>query len=208
MLLAQRQVKDFIDVLASDAPAPGGGSAAALEGAIGAALTAMVCRLTEGKKKYAQHRDYVLQVQAQAEALQAKFIDVMDRDTQAFLVISSAYGMPKETDEEKAARSAAIQAGLVKCIETPFQMMELALETVQLTASLLDKFNTGAASDLGVGALSLRSAVQGAWLNVLINIGSLKDRELAESYRGKGTALVEQVLALSDQVYETVLTLV
>lgn len=208
MKLAEMKVTQFADVLASEAPAPGGGSTAALEGALGAALTAMVCRLTEGKKKFEEHQDYILEVKAKATDLQAKFIDVMDRDTEAFLVISDAYGMPKATDEEKAARSAAIQAGLVKCTETPFEMMELAAETVELTASLLGRFNTASASDLGVGALSLRAAVQGAWLNVLINIGSLKDKELAESYRAKGAALVEKVLKLADQVYETVLTLV
>ena len=208
MLLAERQVDDFTKVLASDAPAPGGGSAAALAGAVGAALTAMVCTLTAGRKKYAEHEEFVLGVQAEAEALRVQFIDVMDRDTEAFLVISRAYGMPKATDEEKAARSNAIQAGLVECIKTPMEMMELSLRTVQLTDSLLGRFNTSSASDLGVGALSLRTAVQGAWLNVLINIGSLKDRELAGSYRSKGEKLVQQVLALSDHVYETVLTLV
>ena len=208
MKLAELKVTEFADVLASEAPAPGGGSTAALEGALGAALTAMVCRLTEGRKKYEEHQDHVLAVKEQATALQARFIDVMDRDTEAFMVISNAYGMPKATDEEKAARSAAIQAGLVKSTETPMEMMELAAETIELTASLLGRFNTASASDLGVGALSLRAAVQGAWLNVLINIGSLKDRDLAETYRARGAALVEKVLTLADKVYETVLTLV
>ncbi len=208
MKLAQLQVKDFTEVLASEAPAPGGGSAAALEGAVGAALTAMVCSLTEGKKQYAEHRDLIAQVREKAAALQARFVDVMDRDTEAFLAISSAYGMPKATDEEKAVRSAAIQQGLVKCTETPFEMMELAAETIALTRSLLGRFNESAASDLGVAALSLRAAVQGAWLNVRINIGSLKDRALAEDYRRRGAALVDQVLTLADQVYETVLTLI
>lgn len=208
MKLADMQVTQFVKVLASDAPAPGGGSVAALEGAIGAALTAMVCTLTEEKKQYAQHRDFVLQVQTQASALQEKFIDVMDRDTQAFLVVSRAYGMPKATDEEKAARSAAIQQGLVGCTETPFEMMELAAEAIRLTEALLGRFNESAASDLGVAALSLRAAVQGAWLNVAINIGSLKDRELAQRYRVRGEELVKTVLELADRVYEKVLTLV
>lgn len=208
MKLAEMKVTQFADVLASDAPAPGGGSVAALEGALGAALTAMVCTLTEGKKQYAEHRDFVLEVQAKASALQAKFIDVMDRDTEAFMVVSRAFSMPKATDEEKAARSAAIQKGLVGCTETPFEMMNLAAETIALTESLLGRFNESAASDLGVAALSLRAAVQGAWLNVLINIGSLKDKELAESYRTKGEELVKTVLAGADRVYEKVLTLV
>ena len=208
MKLAEMTVTQFADVLASDAPAPGGGSTAALEGALGAALTAMVCRLTEGRKKYEEYQEFVLEVKEKATRLQAKFIDVMDRDTEAFMVISNAYGMPKSTDEEKAARSAAIQAGLVKSTETPMEMMELSAETIALTESLLGKFNTASASDLGVGALTLRTAVQGAWLNVLINIGSLKDKELAESYRAKGQALVDQVVAAADRIYETVLTLV
>jgi formiminotetrahydrofolate cyclodeaminase len=208
MKLAEMTVTQFADVLASDAPAPGGGSTAALAGALGAALTAMVCRLTEGRKKYEEFEAHVLEVKEKATALQAKFIDVMDRDTEAFMVISNAYGMPKATDEEKAARSAAIQAGLVKSTETPMEMMELSAETIALTESLLGKFNTASASDLGVGALTLRTAVQGAWLNVLINIGSLKDKELAENYRAKGQALVDQVVAAADRIYETVLTLV
>ena len=208
MKLAEMNVTQFADVLASDAPAPGGGSTAALAGALGAALTAMVCRLTEGRKKYEEYQDYILEVKEKATALQAKFIDVMDRDTEAFMVISNAYGMPKATDEEKAVRSAAIQAGLVKSTETPMEMMELSAETIALTESLLGKFNTASASDLGVGALTLRTAVQGAWLNVLINIGSLKNKELAEDYRTKGQALVDQVVAAADRVYAQVLTLV
>ena len=208
MKLAEMTVTQFADVLASDAPAPGGGSTAALAGALGAALTAMVCRLTEGRKKYEEFQDYILEVKEKATRLQAQFIDVLDRDTEACRVISHAYGMPRATDEGKAVRSAAIQAGLVKSTETPMEMMELSAETIALTESLLGKFNTASASDLGVGALTLRTAVQGAWLNVLINIGSLKDKELAESYRAKGQALVDQVVAAADRVYETVLTLV
>ena len=208
MKLAEMNVTEFANVLASDAPAPGGGSTAALSGALGAALTAMVCRLTEGKKAFAEHRESILEVMAKAEALQAKFLDVMDRDTDAFMVVSNAFAMPKATDEEKAARSAAIQKGLEGCTATPFEMMELAAETIELTESLLGRFNTASASDLGVGALTLRTAVQGAWLNVLINIGSLKNTELAEDYRAKGQALVDKVVTAADRVYAQVLTLV
>ena len=208
MKLAEMTVTQFADVLASDAPAPGGGSTAALAGALGAALTAMVCELTVGKKQFAEVREDLLAVQAQAAQLQNRFLDVMDRDTDAFLVVSNAFAMPKATDEEKAARSAAIQKGLEGCTATPFEMMQLAAETIALTESLLGRFNTASASDLGVGALTLRTAVQGAWLNVLINIGSLKNKELAEDYRAKGQALVDRVVAAADRVYEQVLTLV
>lgn len=204
MKLAELTTAGFTDLLASDAPAPGGGSAAALEGALGAALTAMVCSLTVGKKKYAEHEELARSVQAKANELRTRFVDVMDRDTEAFNVVSAAFGMPKATDEEKAARSAAIQEGLKGCTKTPFEMMELAAETLELTASILGKSNDSAASDLGVSALSLRAAIQGAWLNVLINIGSLKNKELAEDYRAKGEALLAKALPLADQIYDTV----
>ncbi|MCI8913077.1 MAG: cyclodeaminase/cyclohydrolase family protein [Lawsonibacter sp.] len=204
MKLAELKTSEFVDLLASDAPAPGGGSAAALEGALGAALTAMVCGLTVGKKKYADYQELAESAQKKALDLKARFVDVMDRDTEAFNVVSAAFGMPKATDEEKAARSAAIQEGLKGCTKTPFEMMELAVETLELTASILGKSNDSAASDLGVAALSLRAAIQGAWLNVLINIGSLKDTALAEDYRKKGEALLAQALPLADQIYDAV----
>lgn len=204
MKLAELKTAEFVDLLASDAPAPGGGSAAALEGALGAALTAMVCGLTVGKKKYAEFGELAQSAQTKALDLKARFVDVMDRDTEAFNVVSAAFGMPKATDEEKAARSAAIQKGLEGCTKTPFEMMELAVETLELTASILGKSNDSAASDLGVSALSLRAAIQGAWLNVLINIGSLKNKELAEDYRAKGEALLAKALPLADQIYDAV----
>lgn len=209
MKLADMQVTQFCDVLASDAPAPGGGSTAALEGALGAALTAMVCGLTtvgKSREKYAEYQEFVLASQKKALDLKARFVDVMDRDTEAFNVVSAAFGMPKATDEEKAARSAAIQKGLEGCTRTPFEMMELAAETLELTAELLGKTNDSAASDLGVSALSMRAAIQGAWLNVLINIGSLKNKELAEDYRKKGEALLAKSLPLADQIYQNVLS--
>ena len=209
MKLADMQVTQFCDVLASDAPAPGGGSTAALEGALGAALTAMVCGLTtvgKSREKYAEYQEFVLASQKKALDLKARFMDVMDRDTEAFNVVSAAFGMPKATDEEKAARSAAIQKGLEGCTRTPFEMMELAAETLELTAELLGKTNDSAASDLGVSALSMRAAIQGAWLNVLINIGSLKNKELAEDYRKKGEELLAKALPLADQIYQNVLS--
>ncbi|MBQ3108998.1 MAG: cyclodeaminase/cyclohydrolase family protein [Clostridia bacterium] len=205
MKLAELRVDEFASILASDAPAPGGGSAAALEGALGAALTAMVCSLTVGKKKYADYQELAEATQKKAGELKDRFIDVMDRDTEAFNIVSAAFGMPKETDEEKAARSAAIQEGLKACTRTPFEMMELAVEALELTDSVVGKSNASAMSDLGVSALSLGSALKGAWLNVLINIGSLKDAELAADYRAKGEALLARGSELSDKIYQAVL---
>lgn len=205
MKLAELKVNEFANVLSSDAPAPGGGSTAALEGSLGAALTAMVCGLTVGKKKYADHQDLVKDVQSKAESLKARFMDVMDRDTEAFDVVSAAYGMPKDTDEQKTARSAAIQESLKGCTKTPMEMMELAMETLELTESILGKSNASALSDLGVSALSLGAAMRGAWLNVLINIGSIKDQAFAEEYRKKGETLIAKGIPLSEQIYQKIL---
>lgn len=206
MKLADMTVTGFADTVASDAPAPGGGSCAALYGSIGAALTAMVGGLTQGRKKYAEYAEHAAEVEKKGNELKTRLLDVMDRDTEAFNVVSAAFGMPKATDEEKAARSAAIQKGLEGCTRTPFEMMELAAETLELTAELLGKTNDSAASDLGVSALSMRAAIQGAWLNVLINIGSLKNKELAEDYRKKGEELLAKALPLADQIYQNVLS--
>lgn len=204
MKLAELRVDEFASILASDAPAPGGGSAAALEGALGAALTSMVCSLTVGKKKYADYQELAETTQKKAAELKDRFIDVMDRDTATFNTLSAAFGMPKETDEEKAARSAAIQDGLKACTRTPFEMMELAVEALELTEAVVGRSNASAMSDLGVSALSLGSALKGAWLNVLINIGSIKDQAFAAEYREKGEALLARGSELSDAIYRRV----
>lgn len=204
MELIKLSTFEFVDLLASQAPAPGGGSAAALEGALGTALTVMVCCLTEGRESCAAHQKLAREVKTKALELTAAYLDLIDRDTQSFRAVSAAYKMAKGTEEEKSARSAAIQAGLKGCTEPPFRMMELAAEALELTASLLGKSNASAVSDLGVSALSLRAAVQGAWLNVLINISSMKDRALAEDYRQRGEALLARALPLADRIYDSV----
>lgn len=205
MKLAEMQVTEFVNLMASDAPAPGGGSAAALEGALGAALTAMVCALTVGKKKYADVQELAVESQKKAEELKARFVDVMDRDTEAFNAVSAVFAMPKDTDEQKAARKAAMQEALKGCTKTPFEMMQLACETLELTRSLVGRLNASAASDLGCSALSLRAAIQGAWLNVLINISGINDEAFAAEYRANGQALLDKALPLADEIYEEIL---
>ncbi len=204
MELTKQPVTGFLDAVRSDAPAPGGGSAAALEGAMGAALTAMVCGLTLGKVSCAEHHTLAAAVKTEAESLSARLTQLVDRDTEGFLTISAAYAMPKATAEEKAARSAAIQAGLAVCTEIPLEVMALAVRTLELADSLLGRFNQNATSDLGVAALSLGAAVRGAWLNVLINIGSLRDREKARAFWQRGGRLLERGDLLSDHVYRTI----
>lgn len=205
MQLCKLDVTEFTNVLASEAPAPGGGSTAALEGALGAALTAMVCALTAGKKAYAEWEAQTDAVRRRASALQARFLEVIDLDTEAFCAVSAACALPKATDEEKARRSEAIQKGLLRCTQSPFEMMELAAEALELAAQLTEKSNASAASDLGCAVLSLRAAICGAWLNVCINIGSLKDRAAAADYRARGQALLSRALPLADETYAAIL---
>ena len=200
MKLADYTVTRFSEELASDSPAPGGGSAAALEASLGAGLVAMVCRLTVGKPQFEPHREALLAVQERSEALRAALLGVMDRDTEAFLQVSGAFALPKGTDEEKAARSAAIQRGLEACTRTPLEVMELAAEGLELAVSLAERFNENSASDLGVAALSLQAGMVGAWLNVCINVGSLKDKALAQSCRERGEALLAKAQPMADRL--------
>ncbi len=206
MILSDMQLNGFVHSLASGSPAPGGGSASALIGALGAGLTVMVACLTQGRKKFAEYADKAAEVERQCKTLTERFLDVMDRDTEAFNAFSAAFAMPRETEEQKAARSAAMQEGLIICTETPLQCMELCLYAARICFDFLDSgFNTSAASDLGVAFLSLKTAAQGAWLNVLINLSSISDQTYSDAVRKKCQALLDQLLPLADEGYTRVL---
>lgn len=205
MKLVEMKVNEFVDLMASDEPAPGGGSAAALEGALGAALTAMVCALTVGKKKYADVQELAIESQKKGNELKAQFVDVIDRDTEAFNAVSAVFAMPKDTDEEKAARKAAMQEALKGCTKTPLEVMEVTYQTLLIIKEMLGGYNTSAASDFGCAALSLKAGIQGAWLNVLINIGGVNDQAFVSEARGKGEAILAKALPLADEIYEEIL---
>jgi formiminotetrahydrofolate cyclodeaminase len=205
MKLVEMTVSQFADVMASDAPAPGGGSASALNGAIGAGLDAMVCALTVGKKKYVEFEDLAKETEGKALALKDKFVAIIDTDTEAFNAVSAVFTMPKDTDEQKAARKAAMLEALKGCTISPYQMMELAAEALELVSSLVGKSNATAASDLGCAALNLKSAIQGAWLNVCININGMADQAFADEYRAKGQALLDKALPMADAAYQAIL---
>lgn len=204
MELSNLKVNEFTALLGSEAPAPGGGSAAALCGALGAALSAMVSALTVGSAKFEAFHETAGQALAKADGLRQKMLEAMEADTAAFNQVSAAFSLPKSSDEEKAARSQAIQEALAVCTESPLDIMALSVETLELTLLLIGRSNTNAASDLGVSALCLKAGLQGAWLNVLINVGSLKDKEKAEGYRARGESLLNYGLGLADEIYEQV----
>ena len=209
MKLTEMTVHDYLELVASDAPAPGGGSASALVGAQGVGLFTMVAGLTLGRKKYVDFVDNCNEIIEAGKPIVAELTAQIDRDTDAYNMISAAFKMPKETDEEKAARSAAIQNGLKACTKTPMEMMELCGEAAALAASLLERgFNDTSASDLGVAFLSLKSGLQGAWRNVLINIGSLRDRAFAEECRKRGEILLDRALPLADAGFAKVVAMI
>ena len=162
MKLCDMTIAQFTQILGSDAPAPGGGSAAALSGAVGVALTTMVAALTVGKEKYAEHDALMQEILDGGEKLRLSLVDVMDRDTEAFNGVSAVFSMPRNTDEEKAARKDAMQAALKACTKTPYAMMEYSLAALELVEQALGRSNVNAASDLGVADPSLKGAIQGA----------------------------------------------
>lgn len=208
MGLVDLSLRDFASVLGSDAPAPGGGSAAALSGANGISLTKMVCELTLGKKKYADVQDVIADIHHKSGILQEQLLAAIDKDTEAFNLVSAVFEMPKETDEEKAARRAAMQSALKEAAQSPYDMMLVMVEALEVTQKAVGKSNTNAASDLGVAALSLKAGLQGAWLNVLINLSGIKDDSFVTTYRQKGEELLERGCSLADTIYESIVDVV
>ena len=197
-------VKDYLDLLKSDAPAPGGGSVSALSAAQGVGLVAMVADLTIGREKYAEYEEVCKVAKEEALKLYSAFIEGIDKDTEAFNKVSAAYKLPKNTDEEEAARSAAIREANVGATEVPFETVKLCLDGLKITETMVGKSNPNAASDLGVAALNLLSGIRGAWLNVKINLPGIKDEALKAKFE-TGEAMVDEAYVISKRIYEEVL---
>lgn len=174
---AKRTVTSFLDELASSSPAPGGGSVAALSGALGAALTSMVCNLTIGKKKYADVEVEMKKILFQSEALRKQFTELVDKDTVAFNKVMEAYGLPKDTDPQKALRAAAIRGATKEATLVPLEVMKHCIDALALAQEVAAKGNANSVSDAGVSGLMLHAACQGAALNVRINLAGLDDAE-------------------------------
>jgi len=167
----------FLDQLASSSPAPGGGSVAALSGALGAALTSMVCNLTIGKKKYAGVEEDLKKVLAQSEALRRQFLELTEKDTAAFNKVMEAFGLPKDTEPQKALRAAAIREATKEATLVPLEVMKHCIDALALAQEVAAKGNVNSVSDAGVSGLMLHAASQGAALNVRINLNGLDDAD-------------------------------
>lgn len=185
MKLSALTVKGFVDELASESPAPGGGSVAALTGSLGAALSAMVAGLTVGKEKYKDNWEVMEKVQSEGTALQNRFLDLMEKDTEAFNCFMAAMKLPKATDDEKAARSKAMQEATKKAIEVPFETMKECAAMVKLADIASSKGNPNAVTDAGSAAVLARAAAVAASYNVKINLMGLKDEAFAAKIRSE-----------------------
>jgi formiminotetrahydrofolate cyclodeaminase len=180
MTLIKLTVQDFVEQLASPNPTPGGGSASALAGAMAAAMVEMACNLTVGREKFRDVEDELKVVLARAGELREQLLEAVDEDTAAYDDVSQAYKMPKDTDEEKAARTAAIQKALQAATDVPLKVAKAAMETLQLAQIAMKKSNPSVASDARVARVLADAAREGAVANVEINLGSLKDGAFIE----------------------------
>jgi len=204
--LTDKPVTNFLDDLASNLPAPGGGSVASLSGALGAALVSMVCNLTLGKKGYEGVQEDIQGLLARSEALRHEMTDLLEADVAAYTAYSQTAKMPRDTEEEKATRSAAMQAALKSATMVPMRIAEVAVQVMDLCMPAALKGNKWAVSDAGVAVLMAEAALRGAALNVLINLGTIKDAEFVAEKR----AYLEQLLvgkgALRDDIYDYVVS--
>ena len=200
MDMTQETCRKFVEVLASSQPAPGGGGAAALVGAIGTALGNMVGSLTVGKKKYAQVEEEILALQAKCDALQAELLDQVEADEKGFLPLAKAYGIPKEDPN----REAALEEATLTACAVPMHIMELCCEALECIRIFAEKGSRLAVSDAGCGAVCCKAALQAASLNVFINTKSLKDRAAAEELNCKANGMLDTYCAMADEIFRQV----
>jgi glutamate formiminotransferase/formiminotetrahydrofolate cyclodeaminase len=183
--LVQMDLRQFCNETLSDSPAPGGGSVAALMGALGVSLGGMVANLSAGKRGWEDKLSYFSGWAVKAQQLKDELLFLVDEDTAAFNKVMAAFGLPKDSAEEKAARSAAIQSANKYAAEIPLRVMETAFKGYQLLGEMAEKGNPASISDVGVGLLALRACIEGAAMNVRINLAVLKDKALTSSLREK-----------------------
>lgn len=203
-IYASETLRTYLDDAASSKPAPGGGSVSACVGALGAALVSMVCNLTKGREKYADVETEILALVEQSDAARERLEQLLQDDTTAYNGVIEAYKLPKDTDEEKAARKAAVQAGLIVAADVPREICRVAVEVCRLSRVACEIGNPQAVTDAGVGAVLGEAAVVGAALNVLINLGSIEDCDYTsaaaaeiDKIQAEAAALRAEVLALT-----------
>jgi formiminotetrahydrofolate cyclodeaminase len=189
------KIGDWLDDLASESSAPGGGAAAALDAAVGAALISMVCNLTIGRPRYAEHDETNKAALEAATRLRNEALELADADEAAFTKVTDAYKLPRNTDEEKTARTAAIQASLIDAAGVPLRTAALCAEVIALAVKIEPTSNTNLISDVAVAAASARAALDSAALNVEINLAAMNDAATRDRIAGE---LKKHVASMAD----------
>jgi len=202
--IKDKSVQVFLDELASKSPTPGGGSAAAVMGAQAAALVSMVCNLTIGKPKYIEVETEMQALLTKSEALREKLTGMIKADVDVFDRLMATYGLPKESDEEKAARSEAIQSVLKEATVVPLDCARACAETIALSRIAAEKGNVGVISDAGVAVMAGYGALKSAALNVYINAGGLKDRAFADAKMAELELILNGADVATEEVYQIV----
>ncbi len=200
MDMTMESCREFVKVLASDAPAPGGGGAAALVGAIGTALGNMVGSLTVGKKKYAEVEAEIVALKAKCDALQTELLDQVEADEVNFLPLAKAYSIPKDDP----SRDTVMEEATVIACQTPMHIMELCCQAIDCIAIFAEKGSRLAVSDAGCGAALCKAALQAASLNVFINTKTLKNRAVAEQLNAKALTMLDTYCPKADEIFNTV----
>ena len=203
-MITQRPLETFLDELAGSAPTPGGGSAAAIMGAMGAALISMVCNVTIGKKGHEAVESEMKSVRDESEKLRLRLTSMVAEDIAAFDGLMAAYRLPKVTDGDKSQRAAAIQSSLRAATDTPLACARACAEVVALSRRAGEKGYAGVISDAGVGVLAANTALRSAALNVYINAPSLKDRAFADAATAELEQLLDDCARESELVFELV----
>ena len=201
-MLVELSVKEFARVLASDSPAPGGGSVAALSGALGADLVSMVCRVSAGKADLEPFKKDLAAALSEATEVSASLMKRVDLDTEAFNGVMAAFRLPKTTDEDKVKRTEAIQQGYREAIQSPLEIARDCLIVLHLAEKLLGKSNPNALSDLGVASLQAYVGLEGAIMNVKINLPSIKDEGFKTKTSSEAVKLLDEGRRAKDAVYE------
>lgn len=201
-MLREMSLEQFGEVLGSAAPAPGGGSVAALSGALAANLVAMVCRLSIGKEGYAEFADSLNPALSKADDLAAELLGRVDLDTEAFNSVMSAFKLPKETIEDKETRSKAIQEGYKDAVQSPIAIARECVEVLLLCRELLGKSNANALSDLGVASQQAYAGLEGAIMNIKINLPSIKDTSFNSAIESEIKQLLKEGHGAKEEVYD------
>ena len=201
----EQTVEQYLEVLSSKQPVPGGGGASALAGALGSALGLMVGNLTVGKKKYAEVEGEIKEYMEQLSQLREDFLRLADEDAVVFAPLAAAYGLPTETEEQRAYKDAVMEENLLRASLVPLSVMEATLKTIAVLEELEQKGSVMAVSDVGVAVQCARTALAGAVMNVYINTKSMKDRDKADDFNEEAYHMLTSGMARADEIYEKVL---